>query len=61
MQRQDAAATKTIGTAVHGLGGRIDWKTVYAGIKEVDQRLVERVNTLGGGRSILSREVYLRR
>jgi NitT/TauT family transport system permease protein len=32
---------------------------VYAGIKEVDQRLVERVKTLGGGRSILLREVYL--
>src|SRR6202035_4078565 len=32
---------------------------VYAGIKEVDQRLVERVRTLGGGRSILLREVYL--
>jgi NitT/TauT family transport system permease protein len=32
---------------------------VYAGIKEVDQRLVERVKTLGGGSSILLREVYL--
>ena len=32
---------------------------VYAGIKEVDQRLVERVKTWGGGRSILLREVYL--
>ena len=32
---------------------------VYAGIKEVDQRLVERVKTLGGGRSTLLREVYL--
>jgi NitT/TauT family transport system permease protein len=32
---------------------------VYAGIKEVDQRLVERVRTLGGGRWILLREVYL--
>ena len=32
---------------------------VYAGINEVDQRLVERVKTLGGGRSILLREVYL--
>lgn len=32
---------------------------VYTGIKEVDQRLVERVKTLGGGRSILFREVYL--
>jgi NitT/TauT family transport system permease protein len=32
---------------------------VYAGIKEVDPRLVERVKTLGGGRSVLLREVYL--
>lgn len=32
---------------------------IYAGIKEVDQRLVERVKTLGGGRSVLLREVYL--
>jgi NitT/TauT family transport system permease protein len=32
---------------------------VYAGIKEVDQRLVERVKTLGGGRGVLLREVYL--
>jgi NitT/TauT family transport system permease protein len=32
---------------------------VYAGIKEGDQRLVERVKTLGGGRSTLLREVYL--
>jgi NitT/TauT family transport system permease protein len=32
---------------------------VYAGIKEVDQRLVERVKTLGGNRSVLLREVYL--
>ena len=32
---------------------------VYTGIKEVDQRLVERVKTLGGGRSVLLREVYL--
>jgi len=32
---------------------------VYAGIKEVDQRLVDRVKTLGGGRSTLLREVYL--
>ncbi len=32
---------------------------VYTGINEVDQRLVERVKTLGGGRSILLREVYL--
>lgn len=33
--------------------------TVYTGIKEVDRRLVERVTTLGGGRSVLLREVYL--
>jgi NitT/TauT family transport system permease protein len=32
---------------------------VYSGIKEVDQRLVERVRTLGGGRSVLVREVYV--
>jgi NitT/TauT family transport system permease protein len=32
---------------------------VYNGIKEVDQRLVERVRTLGGGRSVLIREVYV--
>ncbi len=32
---------------------------VYAGVKEVDQRLVERVKTLGGGRAVLLREVYL--
>ena len=32
---------------------------VYNGIKEVDQRLVERVRTLGGGRRILIREVYV--
>jgi len=32
---------------------------VYAGIKEVDPRLVERVKTLGGGSPILLREVYL--
>jgi NitT/TauT family transport system permease protein len=32
---------------------------VYAGIREVDQRLVERVRTLGGGRAVLLREVYL--
>jgi NitT/TauT family transport system permease protein len=32
---------------------------VYSGIKEVDQRLVERVRTLGGGRSVLIREVYV--
>ena len=32
---------------------------VYSGIKEVDPRLVERVRTLGGGRSVLIREVYI--
>jgi sulfonate transport system permease protein len=32
---------------------------VYSGIREVDQRLVERVRTLGGGRSVLVREVYI--
>jgi NitT/TauT family transport system permease protein len=32
---------------------------VYNGIKEVDQRLVERVRTLGGGRWVLTREVYV--
>jgi NitT/TauT family transport system permease protein len=32
---------------------------VYSGIKEVDQRLVERVLTLGGGRWVLIREVYV--
>jgi NitT/TauT family transport system permease protein len=32
---------------------------VYNGIKEVDVRLVERVRTLGGTRSVLIREVYL--
>lgn len=32
---------------------------VYSGIKEVDTRLVERVKTLGGGRWVLLREVYL--
>jgi sulfonate transport system permease protein len=33
--------------------------TVYTGIKQVDRRLVERVQTLGGGRSAVLREVYL--
>jgi sulfonate transport system permease protein len=33
--------------------------TVYTGIKEVDRRLIERVTTLGGGRVVLLREVYL--
>lgn len=32
---------------------------VYSGIKEVDVRLLERVRTLGGGRLVLLREVYL--
>ena len=32
---------------------------VYNGIREVDQRLVERVRTLGGGRGTLIREVYI--
>ncbi|MBI4184970.1 MAG: ABC transporter permease subunit [Proteobacteria bacterium] len=32
---------------------------VYGGIREVDQRLVERVRTLGGGRWVLLREVYV--
>jgi NitT/TauT family transport system permease protein len=32
---------------------------VFNGIREVDQRLVERVQTLGGGRSELIREVYV--
>jgi len=32
---------------------------VYNGIKEVDERLVERIRTLGGGRRFLIREVYL--
>jgi NitT/TauT family transport system permease protein len=32
---------------------------VYGGIKEVDNRLVERVRTLGGGRWVLIREVYV--
>ena len=32
---------------------------VYNGIKEVDKRLVERIRTLGGGRGVLIREVYV--
>ncbi len=32
---------------------------VYNGFREVDQRLVERVRTLGGGRRTLVREVYV--
>ena len=33
--------------------------TVFTGIRQVDRRLVERVVTLGGGRSALVRHVYL--
>lgn len=33
--------------------------SVYSGIREVDRRLVERVTTLGGGRGVLLREVYV--
>lgn len=32
---------------------------VYGGIRDVDRRLIERVQTLGGGRWTLLREVYL--
>jgi NitT/TauT family transport system permease protein len=32
---------------------------VYSGIKDVDHRLIERVKTLGGGRWVLLREVYV--
>jgi NitT/TauT family transport system permease protein len=32
---------------------------VFSGIREVDARLVERVQTLGGGRATLLREVYV--
>lgn len=32
---------------------------VYSGIKEVDRQLIERVRTLGGGRRVLIREVYV--
>lgn len=32
---------------------------VYSGVREVDQRLVERVRTLGGGRRVLVTEVYV--
>lgn len=32
---------------------------VYTGIREVDKRLIERVKTLGGGRGVLLREVYV--
>jgi NitT/TauT family transport system permease protein len=32
---------------------------VYGGIRDVDRRLIERVQTLGGGRWVLLREVYL--
>ena len=33
--------------------------SVYSGIKDVNQLLVERVRTLGGGRMVLLREVYI--
>jgi NitT/TauT family transport system permease protein len=33
--------------------------SVFSGIREVDARLVERVQTLGGGRATLLREVYI--
>ncbi len=33
--------------------------SVFSGVREVDQRLVERVKTLGGGRAVLVREVYV--
>ncbi len=33
--------------------------TVFTGIRQVDRRLVERIVTLGGGRSALLRHVYL--
>lgn len=33
--------------------------SVFSGIREVDRRLVERVTTLGGGRWVLVREVYV--
>lgn len=32
---------------------------VYSGVREVDPRLIERIRTLGGGRWVLLREVYL--
>lgn len=32
---------------------------VYSGIKDVDRRLIERVKTLGGGRWVLLKEVYV--
>jgi NitT/TauT family transport system permease protein len=32
---------------------------VYGGIREVDRRLIERVRTLGGGRWVMLREVYV--
>jgi NitT/TauT family transport system permease protein len=34
---------------------------VYSGIKDVDHLLVDRVRTLGGGRMVLLREVYIPR
>jgi sulfonate transport system permease protein len=33
--------------------------TVFTGIRQVDRRLVERIQTLGGGRLTLLREVYM--
>ena len=33
--------------------------SVFSGIREVDTRLVERVQTLGGGRGTVLREVYM--
>ena len=32
---------------------------VFNGVRDVDQRLVERIRTLGGGRGVLVREVYV--
>lgn len=32
---------------------------VFNGVREVDRRLVERIRTLGGGRGVLVREVYV--
>jgi NitT/TauT family transport system permease protein len=37
----------------------LEFFTVYTGIKQVDRRLVERVQTLGGGRWTVLREVYM--
>ena len=41
------------------LGAVLIFFSVSNGIREVDQRLVERVRTLGGGRRVLMREVYI--